>query len=256
MHQNIISGEGMSNSITSLSSFLITNDRLSEIEDKLERLKRFSDSDYPFQIMDTVNSTLALLKDCCEKSELCYELCCDLQVLESYPEHKDKKKVRLVLEKQGSAKNLLQESRSELKHFGEKLRLCGDYLEKIQDLVARAEDLVCDKCEGRGYLLKTKYVRERGVSPQPYTENITCERCDGSGKIVLDSELKNELTDFIDTLKPIKARFRIYMKTLESYLSNYEIPSLEGYDEIESIFPEEDIGSEKKQELLSGFFNK
>jgi hypothetical protein len=51
-------------------------------------------------------------------------------------------------------------------------------------------------------------------------------------------------------------RLRIYTITLKNYFETYEIPLLEGYDDIESIFPEEDPKSEKKQELLSGFFNK
>ena len=101
----------MSTSIASLSSFLVTDDKVSEIEDKLEKLKRFSENDYPFQVMDKVNSTLELLKDCCKKSKLSYEMCSELQIFESYSEHKDKKKVRLVLEKHGSAESLLQRSR-------------------------------------------------------------------------------------------------------------------------------------------------
>ena len=201
----------MSASITSLSSFLVTEDKVSEIEDKLDKLKRFSENDYPFQVMDKVNSTLALLKDCCTKSKLCYEMCSELQILEGYTENKDKKKVQLVLEKHGSAESLLQESELELKHFGIKLRLCGAYLEEIEDGVVRAKDLVCDKCEGRGYLIKIKYVRERGSSPQPFTEQIACDRCDGSGKIVLGSEVKEEIAEFIQALKPIKARFGVYV---------------------------------------------
>ena len=244
----------MSTSIASLSSFLVTDDKVSEIEDKLEKLKRFSEDDYPFQVMDKVNSTLELLKDCCKKSKLSYEMCSELQIFESYREHKDKKKVRLVLEKHGSAESLLQNCKLELKLFGEKLQLCGDYLEEIEDGVVKAKDLVCSKCEGRGYFLKTKYVRERGSSPQPFTEQIACDRCDGSGKIVLGSEVKEEIADFIQALKPIKARFGVHVKTLENYLSNYTIPSLEGYNEIESIFPKENPESKKKQQSLSEFF--
>lgn len=243
----------MSTSITSLSSFLITDDRISEIEDKLEKLKRFSENDYPFQIMDKVNSTLALLKDCCEKSKICYEMCTELQVLETYSKHKDKRKVRLVLEKYNSAEKLLQKCKLELEYFRKKLRQCEGYLKEIEDEVVRAENLVCNKCEGRGNLLKTKYVRERGSSPQPYTESITCDRCNGTGKILLDSELKKELSEFIQALKPIQTRFKIYQKTLENYLRAYEIPSLEGYDEIESIFPE-DPESKKTQQSLSEFY--
>ena len=245
----------MSTSIASLSSFLVTDDKVSEIEDKLEKLKRFSENDYSFQVMDKINSTLELLKDCCKKSKLSYEMCSELQIFESYSEHKDKKKVRLVLEKHGSAESLLQNCKLELKHFGEKLQLCGDYLEEIEDRIVRAKDLVCDKCEGRGYFLKTKYVRERGSSPQPYTEQISCDRCDGSGKIVLGSEVKEEIAEFIQALKPIKARFGVYVKTLENYLSNYAIPSLEGYNEIESIFPKENPESKKAQQSLSDFFS-
>ncbi len=243
----------MSTIITSLSSFLITDDRISEIEDKLEKLKRFSENDYPFQIMDKVNSTLALLKDCCEKSKICYEMCSELQVLETFSKHKDKKKVELVLKKHDSVESLLKKSKVELKNFRNKLGQCEDYLEEIQDEIVRAEDLVCDKCEGRGNLLKTKYVRERGSSPQPYTESITCDRCDGTGKILLDSELKKEISEFIQTLKPIQTRFKIYDNTLENYLSDYEIPFLDGYDEIEGIFPD-DPESKKTQQPLSEFY--
>ena len=46
------------------------------------------------------------------------------------------------------------------------------------------------------------------------------------------------------------------MKTLENYLSNYEIPSLEGYNEIESIFPEENPESKKAQQSLTEFFSQ
>lgn len=246
-------GEIMSTTFTSLSSFLITKDKISEIEDKLEKLKQFSENDYPFQIQDKVNSTLALLKDCCEKSRICYEMCNELQVLESYSEHKDKNKVRLVLEKHNSVENLLQESLSELKHFRKKLCHCGDYLKEIQDEYIRTEELVCNKCEGRGYLLKTKYVRERGSSPQPYTESITCDRCDGTGKTLLDSEPRKELSEFIQATKPIQTKFNIYIKTLENYLTNYEVPSLEGYNDIELIFPEENPESKKRQQALSEF---
>ena len=182
-------------------------------------------------------------------------MCSELQVLETFSKHKDKKKVRFVLNKHDSVESLLKKSKAELKKFRNKLGQCGDYLEEIQDEVIRVEDLVCDKCEGRGNLLKTKYVRERGSSPQPYTESITCDRCDGTGKILLNSELKKELSEFIQALKPIQIRFRIYEKTLENYLSDYKIPSLEGYNEIEGIFPEEDPEIKKTQQSLSEFFS-
>jgi len=244
----------MSASITSLSSFLITADKISDIEEKLETLKRFYEKDYSFQIMDQLNSTLALLKDCCEKSRLCYELCSQLQILENYSEHKDKKKVRLILKNHYSVENLLKESKAELKNFLKKLEQCENYLEQIQEDVVRVEDLVCDKCEGRGYLVKTKYIRERGSPPQPYTKHITCRRCGGSGKIMLNSELKKELTEFLQDFKPIKIKFKVYVNTLENYLSNYEIPPLDGIDDIETIFPEENPNSKKRQQSLSDFY--
>jgi hypothetical protein len=240
--------------ITSLSFFSINEEEISKIEDELEKLKRFSENDYPFQVQDKINSTLALIDDCRQKSRICYDLYSDLIVLETFSEHGDKKKVHLVLDKHDSVENLLRESNSELKDFRKKLRQTRDYLKQIDDEVIRRVELVCSKCEGRGNLLKTRYIRERGSSPQSYTESISCDRCDGTGKIVLDSEQKRELLDFIQRLKPIQMRLKIYVKTLENYLINYEIPSLEGYNEIEPIFNEDDPKSKKIQQPLSEFF--
>ncbi len=251
---NLYVGEIMPITFTNLLSFLINENTISEIEGKLEKLKRFSENDYHFQIQDRVNSTLAIMDDCCERSRICYGMCSELQVLETYSKHQDKNKVRLVLEKHNSVENLLKESNSELDYFHKKLQQCEDYLKKIEDELIRPDELVCDKCKGRGNLLKTKYVRERGSSPQPYTESIKCNSCDGTGKILLDSELKKELSEFIQALKPIQIRFRVYEKTLENYLSDYEIPSLEGYNMIESIFPEEDPENKKTQQSLSEFY--
>jgi hypothetical protein len=238
---------------TSISSFSINEKVISKIEDELEKLKEFSEKDYPFQVQDKVNSTLALIDDCSQKSRVCFNFYDDLNVLETYSEHGDKKRVRLILEKHGSVENLLRDSNSELMDFRKKLHLCRDCLKKIDDEIIRRHDLGCDKCEGKGHLLKTRYVRERGSSPQPYTESIACDRCDGKGKILLDSELKRKLLDFIHRLKPIQMRLKIYIITLENYLRNYEIPSLEGYDEIELIFPEDDPKSKKTQQSLSEF---
>lgn len=241
---------------TSLSSFSINEEVISKIENELEKLKEFSEKDYPFQVQDMVNSVLALIDDCSQKSRVCYNFYNELTVLETYTEHGDKKRVQLVLEKHGSVENLLKESNSELKDFRKKLLLCRDYLKKIDDEIIRRHDLVCDKCEGRGNLLKRRYVRERGSPPQPYTESISCDRCYGKGKIILDSELKRKMLDFIHRLKPIKMKLKIYIITLENYLRTYEIPSLEGYDEIELIFPEDDPIIEKKQQPLSDFFRQ
>jgi hypothetical protein len=238
---------------TRLSSFSINEGEISKIEDELEKLKQFSENDYPFQVQDMVNSTLGLIDDCSQKSRICYNFYYELTVLETYTKHGDKKKVRLVLEKHGSVEKLLRESNSELKDFHKKLRQCRDYLKEIDEVISR-DELVCDKCKGRGNLLKTRYVRERGSSPQPYTESIPCDRCDGKGKIRLDSELKRELLDFIQRIKPIKMRLKIYIITLQNYLRTCEIPSLDGYDEIEAIFPEEDPKSKKTQQPLSEFF--
>jgi hypothetical protein len=244
----------MPTTFTSLSFFSINEEKISKIEDELEKLKRFSENDYPFQVQDKINSTLALVDDCSQKSRNCYNFYDELSVLETYSKHGDKKKVRVILEKHGSVENLLRKSNSELKDFRKKLQQCRDYLKEIDYEVIRRVELVCDKCEGRGNLLKTRYIRERGSSPQPYTESTSCDRCDGTGKILLDSELKRELLDFIQRLKPIQMKLKIYVKTLENYLINYEIPSLDGYNEIEPIFNEDDPKSKKIQQPLAEFF--
>ncbi len=246
-------GETMPTTFTSLSYFSINEQDISKIEEELERLKQFSENDYPFQVQDMVNSVLALIDDCSQKSRICYNFYDELTVLETYSKHGDKKKVRLILERHGSVENLLRESNLELKDFRKKLGLCRDYLKEIDDELISRDELVCDKCEGRGNLLKTRYVRERGSVPQPYTESISCDRCDGKGKIQLDSELKRQLLDFIQRLKPIKMKLKIYTITLENYLRTYEIPSLDGYDEIEPIFPEGEPKSKKRQQPLSEF---
>ena len=109
--------------ITSLSSFLIDENKISEIENKLEKLKLFSDNDFPFQIQDKVNFIFSLLNDCFEISRICYEYCKELQVLETFSEHKDSSKVRVILEKHDSIGKLLQKSDSELNYFHKKLFL-------------------------------------------------------------------------------------------------------------------------------------
>lgn len=250
----MVVGGNMSTRITSLSSFLIDRDKISEIEDSLGKLKRFSEKDYPFQVQDRVNSAIAMIGDCSDKSRLCYGLFCELQVLETYAEHRDKKKVRLIMDEHGSVKNLLQESRVELNGFSKELLHFDCYLKKIQDELISVDELVCEKCEGRGNLLKTRYVRERGSTPQPYTESFTCSSCDGSGKIFMDSEIKKQLSEFIQDSKVIQMKLRIYKKTLENYLSCYTVPSLQGYDDIEPIFPEEDPNRKKTQQSLSEFY--
>lgn len=243
----------MPTTFTSLSSFSINEGEISKIEDELEKLKGFSENDYPFQVQDMVNSVWALIDDCSRKSRICYNFYDELSVLETFSKHGDKKKVRLILEKHGSVENLLKESNRELKDFRKKLRQCRDYLKEIDDEVINRDELVCEKCEGKGNLLKTRYVRERGSSPQPYTESIACDRCDGKGKILIDSELKRQLLDFFQRIKPTKMKLKIYIITLENYLRTYEIPALEGYDEIEPIFPEENPKSKKSQQSLSEF---
>ena len=45
---------------------------ISKIEDELEKLKEFYEKDYPFQVQDKVNSILALIGDCSQKSRICY----------------------------------------------------------------------------------------------------------------------------------------------------------------------------------------
>jgi hypothetical protein len=245
----------MPTAFTNLSSFSINEIEISKIEEELEKLRHFSENDYPFQVQDKVNSLLALIVDCSQKSRVCYDLYSELKVLETFSKHGGNKKVRLILEKHGSVENLLNESHSELKAFREKLLLCQDYVKRIDSEILRRDKLVCDKCEGKGNLLKTKYVRERGASPQPYTESIACDRFEGKGNIPLESETKRELLDFIQKLKPIKMKLQIYITTLENYLRNYEIPSLEGYEEIEAIFPEEDHKNKRTQQSLSKFFS-
>lgn len=238
---------------TSLSSFSINEKVISKIEDELDRLKEFSEKDFPFQVQDKVNSILALVDDCSEKSRVCFNFYDDLIILETYWEHGDKNRVRLVLKKHGSVENLLKISFSGLKDFRNQLRLCRDYVKKIDDEIIRHHDLVCLKCEGKGNLYKTRYVRERGSSPQPYTESITCDRCEGKGKILLDSELKRKLLDFVQRLKPIQMKLKIYTITLENYLKNYNIQTLQGIDEIEPIFPEDDPKNKKTQQSLTTY---
>jgi hypothetical protein len=237
---------------TSLPSFSI-NEVVSTIENELEKLKKFSEKDFPFQVQDKINSVLALIDDCSKKSRICYNFYDELTILETYSENGDKKRVRLILDKYGSIENLLKESSSELKDFRKKLHLCKDYLKRIDHEIIRRYDLVCDKCEGKGNLHKTMYVRERGSSPQPYTESIVCDRCQGKGRIILDSELKRKLLDFIQRLKPIQMKLKIYIITLENYLKNYKIPTLQGINEIELIFPEDDPKSKKTQQPISEF---
>ena len=119
--------------ITNLSSFLIDENKISEIRDKLEKLKRFSDNDvFPFQIQDKVNSTYSLLNDCSEKSRICYELYNELQVLDTFSEHKDNSRVRLVLDKHDSVGKLLQKSISELEYFQKRLRKFENFLNSIR----------------------------------------------------------------------------------------------------------------------------
>ena len=84
---------------TSLSSFSINKKVISKIEDELEKLKEFSEKDFPFQVQDKVNSILALIDDCSQKSGTCFKFYNELTVLETYSEHGDNKKVRLILEK-------------------------------------------------------------------------------------------------------------------------------------------------------------
>ncbi len=238
---------------TSLSSFSINEEVVSKIETELEKLKEFSEKDFPFQVQDMVNSTLALIDDCSKKCRVCYNFYDKLTMLETYSEHEDKKRVRLILQKHGSVENLLKESNLVLKDFREKLLLCRGYLKKIDDEIIRRHDLVCDKCEGKGNLHKTRYVRERGSSPQPIIESILCDRCEGKGKILLDSELKRKLLDFIARLKPIQMKLKIYNITLENYLKNYKIPTLQGINEIEPIFPEDDPKTKKTQQPLTTY---
>jgi hypothetical protein len=252
---NLYLGVSMPSTFTSLSSFSINEEEICKIEDELENLKSFSENDYPFQVQDMLNSILALTDDCSQKSRICSNFYDNLTIFETFSKHEDKKKVRLILERHDSVENLLKEANRELKEFRDKLRLCRDYLKEINDKVISRDELICEKCEGKGNLLKTRYVRERGSSPQPYTESIDCDRCDGKGKILLDSELKRQLLDFIQRIKPIKMKLELYVKTLENYLGNYEIPSLNGYDEIELIFPEDDPKNKKTQQSLSEFFS-
>ena len=240
----------MSTISTRLSLFLIEKSNMLTIQDVLENLKHFSDISFPFQIQDIINSTLAVIEDCLEINKNCYEMCNGLQVLETYTKHKKKSKVALILVKYDSIQNLLQQCNSEINHFQEKVKQCASSLKEIQNKLIEFNELVCFKCEGEGESVKTKYIRERGSSPQPYMERIPCKYCDGTGKIQIDSETKKELSNFIQKAKPIHKRLQVQKNTLRNYIKEYEIPSLEGYYEIEGIFPEENSKTKKIQKPL------
>jgi len=225
-----------------------------KIQDELENLKHFSDKSFPFQIQDMINSTLAVIEDCLEINKICYEMCDGLQVLETFTKHKNKSKVGQILAKYDSIQNLLQQSNSEINHFQERLRECARFLKDIQNKLIESNELVCFKCEGEGESVKTKYVRERGSSPQPYLARIPCKYCDGTGKIEIDSETKKELSNFIQNAKPINRRFGLQKNTLTNYVKEYSIPLLEGYNEIETIFPEENSKTKKIQKPMSTYY--
>ena len=225
-----------------------------KIQDELENLKHFSDKDFSFQIQDMINSALAIMEDCFEINKSCYETCDGLQVLETYTKHKKKSKVALILEKYNSIQNLLQQCISEINHLQERLKQCARYLKEIQNKLIESNELVCFKCEGEGESVKTKYVRERDSSPQPYLERIPCKYCDGTGKIGIDSETKKEVSNFIQNAKSIHRRFELQKDTLTNYVKEYKIPLLEGYYEIENIFPEENSKKKKIQKPLSKYY--
>ena len=151
---------------TSLSAFSINNS--STVKDDFEKIRLFSEKVFVFQVQDKVNSVLALLEDCFKANTLCSELCDNLQVLETYDKHKGKAKVRSVLVKFGSVEGLLKQCSSRIESFGEKLDETKIMLQEIQTVID-SDELVCFKCQGKGYTNKTNYVRERGQPPQPYT---------------------------------------------------------------------------------------
>jgi len=244
----------MSTSSTSLSSFFINKNNILKIQDELKNLKQFSNKDFTFQIQDKINSTLAIIKDCLVENIICYEMFDELQVLETYNKHKNKSKVGLILRKYNSIKNLLNKCNLEINHFHNRLDEFGVYLKDIQNNLIESNELICHTCKGNGETIKTKYVRERGSSPQPYIKRIQCKNCNGTGKILLSPEIKNALLNFIQQAKPILRRFKVHKKTLSAYVMEYKIPSLEGYDKIESIFPEEDTGTKKIQKPLSTYY--
>ena len=244
----------MSTISTSLSSFLIEKSNMLTIQDELEHLKHFSEKNFSFQIQDMINSALAIMEDCLEITKICYEMCDGLQVLETYTKHRKKSKVALILVKYDSIQNLLQQCNSEINHFKERLKESVRYLKEIQNKLIDSNELVCFKCEGEGESVKTKYVRERGSSPQPYIERIPCKYCDATGKIEIDSETKKELSNFIQNAKSIHRRFEVQKNTLTNYVKEYNIPSLEGYNETESIFPEEKSETKKIQKPLSTYY--
>ena len=224
------------------------------IQDELEKLKHFSEKDFAFQIQDLINSALAIMEDCLEINKKCYEMCDGLQVLETYTKHKKKNKVALILEKHSSIQKLLQQCNSEIYHFQERLKESARYLKEIQNKLIDSSELVCFKCEGAGECIKTKYVRERGSSPQPYQERVPCKYCNGTGKIEIKSETKKELSNLIQNAKPIQRRLQLQKGTLTNYVKEYKIPSLEGYYEIENIFPEENSDKKKIQKPLSKYY--
>ena len=235
---------------TSLSLFFINSNNITRIQAELEKLKQFSEKEFTFQIQDKINSTLAIIEDCLEKNISCYEMCDGLQVLETYNKHKNKSKVEKILSKYNSIENLLKQCNFEINHFHKRLEECGSYLKQIQNVVIDSTELICYKCEGEGETVKTKYIRERGSSPQPYLEKIPCKYCNGTGKISLNHEIKKELSNFIQQAKPIHRRFELHKNTISDYVTEYKIPSLEGYDEIESIFPEEKNDGKTIQQQL------
>ena len=244
----------MTTIFTSLSSFFIDNANVSRLQGDFEKLREFSKINFVFVIQDKINSTLAIVEDCLEINNVCFEMCGALQILETYNKHKNKSKVGQVLRKYGSTKNLLKQSSSEINSFHKRLLDCDQILKEIQNNLIESEYLVCEKCQGKGTTAKTKYARERGSPPQPILETKSCTTCKGTGKIVLDSETKQQLSDFIQHAKPIHKNFEIHKNTLNNYAIEYKTPSLQGYDEIENIFPEEKTKNKKTQQPLTKYY--
>lgn len=240
---------------SSFSDFpLEKNSLLKEIQDKLEILQLFSDRGFSFQAQDEIESTLATIKDCYERFLTCLELCKKLHILGTCNQHKNKNAIRLILSRYKSIRNLLKQSIEEVNNLDRRLEDCDSYLKKIQTDLIESRELICHKCEGVGRIFKNKYVRERGSSPQPFLQIFPCEYCNGSGKIVLNSGIKAELSKFIHHSNSLVEMFEKSKSRISNFLGEYKIPSLEGYNEIERIFPEDRLDVKAVQQQLSKYY--
>ena len=70
----------------------------------------------------------------------------------------------------------------------------------------------------------------------------------------MNPEIKKELSKFIHHARALHKRFENHQKNISDYVKKYKIPSLEGYDEIESIFPKEQSDVKTVQQPLSEYY--